>query len=38
MGIRVLLHKHTEYNEYVCAVYGYYEDCKTPRTPEDKLQ
>lgn len=25
-------------NKYNCAVYGYYEDCKTPLLPEDKLK
>lgn len=25
-------------NKYNCAVYGYYEDCKTPLRPEDRLK
>ena len=25
-------------NKYMCAVYGYYEDCKTPLKEEDKLK
>lgn len=28
----------TQYNRYMCAVYGYYEDCKTPLRPEDRLK
>lgn len=26
------------YNKHMCAVYGYYEDCKTPLKEEDKLK
>ena len=26
------------YNRYMCANYGYYEDCKTPLKPEDRLK
>lgn len=26
------------YDKYMCAVYGYYEDCKTPLKPEDRLK
>lgn len=26
------------HNKYMCAVYGYYEDCKTPLKEEDKLK
>lgn len=26
------------YNKYMCANYGYYEDCKTPLREEDKLK
>lgn len=25
-------------NKYMCAVYGYYEDCKTPLREEDRLK
>lgn len=25
-------------NKYMCAVYGYYEDCTTPLKEEDKLK
>jgi len=25
-------------NKHMCAVYGYYEDCKTPLREEDKLK
>ena len=27
-----------KYNKYMCANYGYYEDCKTPLAPEDRLK
>jgi hypothetical protein len=27
-----------QYNKYMCAVNGYYEDCKTPLRPEDRLK
>lgn len=27
-----------EHNKYNCAVIGYYEDCKTPLAPEDRLK
>lgn len=27
-----------EYNRYMCAVYGYYEDCKTPLPEELRLK
>lgn len=27
-----------QHNKYMCAVYGYYEDCKTPLKPEDRLK
>lgn len=27
-----------EHNRYQCAVLGYYEDCKTPLAPEDRLK
>lgn len=26
------------YNKYMCAVYGYYPDCRTPLREEDKLK
>lgn len=26
------------HNKYMCAVYGYYEDCKTPLKIEDRLK
>jgi hypothetical protein len=25
-------------NKYQCAVYGYYEDCKTPLLPSERLK
>jgi len=27
-----------QHNKYQCAVYGYYEDCKTPLPPELRLK
>ena len=27
-----------QHNKYMCAVYGYYEDCKTPLKEEDRLK
>lgn len=39
MGTVVPMDNHLkEYNKHMCAVYGYYEDCKTPLPEELRLK